>query len=95
MLDIDLIRRNPELVRQALRNRGEESALDPILALDAQRRQRVHEGDQLRARRNQVSREIGGGHRDPGLIREMRQVGDRIKALEEEAKALEEQRDAL
>ena len=97
MLDLDLIRRNPELVRQALRSRGEESALEPILELDAQRRLLIHEGDQLRARRNQVSREIGGGggHRDPGLIQEMRQVGERIKALEEEAKALEEQRDAL
>ncbi len=97
MLDLDLIRRNPELVRQALRSRGEELALEPILELDAQRRLLIHEGDQLRARRNQVSREIGGGggHRDPGLIREMRQVGERIKALEEEAKALEEQRDAL
>ncbi|MFH1140240.1 MAG: serine--tRNA ligase [Chloroflexota bacterium] len=129
MLDIDLIRRNPELVRQALRSRGEESALDPILALDAQRRQRIHEGDELRARRNQVSRDIGRLNAEAGrtpvptmlgdrpvleeeltpaqrrakelfqqsesLKKEMRQVGGRIKALEEEAKALEDQLAAL
>ena len=96
MLDLDLIRRNPELVRQALRTRGEESVLEPILELDSQRRLRVHEGDELRARRNEVSREIGhGGERKPTLIQEMRQVGERIKTLEEEAKALEEQLAAL
>ncbi|MBI4311568.1 MAG: serine--tRNA ligase [Chloroflexi bacterium] len=91
MLDIELIRRNPDLVRQALASRGEESALEPILALDAKRRDAIHQGDELRARRNAVSQEIGRskGERPPELIAEMRQVGDRIKALEEEVKAVE------
>ena len=90
MLDLDLIRRDPELVRQALRNRGEESALEPILTLDAQRRERIFEGDELRARRNHVSQEIGrGGERPPAILQEMRQVGERIKALEEEVNGIE------
>ena len=79
-----------------MRNRGEDSALESILALDAQRRLLIREGDQIRARRNEVSREIGrGGERGPALIQEMRQVGERIKALEEEAKALDDQLTAL
>ena len=90
MLDLDLIRRDPELVRQALRNRGEESALEPILTLDTQRRQRIFEGDELRSRRNQVSRQIGrGGERPPAILEEMREVGERIKALEEQVKDIE------
>ena len=96
MLDLDLIRRDPELVRQALRNRGEESALEPILGLDAQRRQRIFEGDELRSRRNQVSQEIGrSGERPPALLEEMRQVGEHIKALEEEVKGIEGELTAL
>ena len=91
MLDLDLLRRDPELVRQALQRRGEEIALEPILELDTRRREAVHEGDELRAHRNEVSKKIGlSGQRSPELIQEMRQVGERIKALEEEAKGLEE-----
>ena len=71
MLDLDLIRRNPDLVRQALRNRGEESALEPILELDAHRRQRVHEGDQLRAMRNKVSHDIGSVIGKPSALNEL------------------------
>ena len=91
MLDLDLLRRDPELVRQALQRRGEEIALEPILELDTRRREAVHEGDELRAHRNEVSKKIGlSGQRSPELTQEMRQVGERIKALEEEAKGLEE-----
>jgi seryl-tRNA synthetase len=96
MLDLDLIRRDPDLVRKALADRGEESALEPILELDSSRRERVHEGDELRARRNQVSQEMGrSGERPPTLIQEMRQVGERIRALEEQAKGIEEELTSL
>ncbi len=95
MLDIELIRRNPELVRKALASRGEESVLEPILVLDAQRRDAIRQGDELRARRNAVSQEIGRSKSrqvgTPELIAEMRQVGDRIKTLEDQVKAFEEE----
>ena len=59
MLSIELIRRDPEFVRQALASRGEEGSLDEVLELDAQRRQAISQGDELRSRRNQASRAIG------------------------------------
>ncbi|MBI4199161.1 MAG: serine--tRNA ligase [Chloroflexi bacterium] len=59
MLDIELFRRSPDLVRLALRSRGDEAALHPVLELDARRRAAIKEGDELRARRNQVSQEMG------------------------------------
>ena len=69
--------------------------LDELLALDAQRRQAISQGDELRARRNQASRAIGqlrsqGQDAPEDVVREMREVGQEIDVLERETKALEE-----
>ncbi len=90
MLSIELIRQQPDMVLQALRDRGEEAPMGRLLELDEQRRQLIHEGDELRGRRNSVSRELGrSSERPPELIEEMRQVGDRIRDLEQMVKDLE------
>ena len=95
MLSIELIRRDPEFVNSALESRGEEDPLAEILTLDVTRRQLITEGDELRARRNQVSRQVGEARRDgqeppADIVAEMRQVGDRISELEQKSKSLEE-----
>jgi seryl-tRNA synthetase len=91
MLDIDLIRRNPDLVQQALRNRGDDSSMETILELDTRHRRHIHEGDELRARRNQASQEIGkGGESSPERRQELRLLGERVKELEEEARKLQQ-----
>ena len=95
MLSIELIRRDPEFVRQALVSRGEEGPLEELLALDARRRHAISQGDELRARRNQASRAIGqlrsqGQDAPEVVVREMREVGQEIDALEQETKGLEE-----
>ena len=100
MLSIELIRRDPEFVNSALESRGEEDPLAEILALDVTRRQLITEGDELRARRNQVSRQVGEARRDrqeppADIVAEMRQVGDRISELEQESKSLEERIDSI
>ena len=95
MLSIEQIRNEPEAVRAALLRRAEdEDCLDDILTLDARRRVAITEGDELRARRNQVSREIGqarsqGSPPPDDVIAEMREVGQRIGALEEEVRDLD------
>ena len=91
MLSIEQIRRDPEFVRQALATRGEEGPLDELLTLDSQRRQAISRGDELRARRNQASRAIGqlraqGQEAPEDVVREMREVGREIDALEQETK---------
>jgi seryl-tRNA synthetase len=97
MLSIDLIRRDPDQVRQALASRGEEDhPITELLALDAQRREAITQGDQLRSQRNDVSRQIGqmrSGGQDPppDLVEEMRRVGQRISELEDRVRDLEEQ----
>ena len=100
MLSIELIRRDPEFVKSALESRGEEDPLAEILTMDVTRRQLITEGDELRARRNQVSRQVGEARRDgqeppADIVAEMRQVGDRISELEQESKSLEERIDSI
>ena len=95
MLSIELIRRDPESVRVALASRGEEGSLEELLNLDAQRRQAISLGDELRARRNQASRAIGqlrsqGQDAPEDVVIEMREVGQQIDALEQETKGLDE-----
>ena len=97
MLSIELIRKDPALVRRALQRRNDNTSIDPILQMDERRRALLTEAETLRARRNEVSKEIGKMNpKPPDLIAEMRQVGDTIKALETKITALEqEQRDIL
>ncbi len=95
MLSIELIRRDLDFVRQALASRGEDDTLDVLLALDSQRRQAVTRGDELRSRRNQASREIGqlrsrGEDAPEDVVREMREVGQQIDALEQETRDLDQ-----
>jgi seryl-tRNA synthetase len=95
MLDINLIRKEPETVRQMLVARGgDPMPLDEILALDAQRRDILTRSEQLRATRNAVSKEIGRmkieAEREAKKA-EMRQVGDEIGTLETELNKIEAQ----
>ena len=85
MLDIKLIRDNPEIVREAMEKRGESAPLDQITSLDEQRRQLLHEMETLRAHRNEVSKQLGTiADKPPQLIAEMRQLGETVTSLEAE-----------
>ena len=93
MLSIELIRRDPDSVRAALARRGELDSLAGLRELDARRRAASSRGDELRARRNAVSREIGqlraAGQAAPAAtVAEMRAIGPEIAALEQESKDL-------
>jgi seryl-tRNA synthetase len=85
VLDIKLIRDNPEIVREAMEKRGETAPLDQIMSFDEQRRQLLHEMETLRAHRNEVSKQIGKmADKPPKLIAEMRQLGEKVTSLEAE-----------
>ena len=101
MLSIELIRRDPDLVRQALESRGEQDPLAGLLDLDAQRRQAVAQGDELRAQRNQVSRQLGqdraAGREPPpdATARRCARSATGIAELEQQVKGLDEQLNQL
>jgi seryl-tRNA synthetase len=90
MLSIELIRQSPDEVKEALERKGEDAPLEAILSLDVERRFLLTEVEDLRANRNQVSKELGRmSERPANLVEEMRQVGDRIKSLEDRVKEVE------
>jgi len=92
MIDIKLIRENRQVVQEALDRRGDTAPLDTILQLDEKRRQSLFQMENLRARRNQVSKEIGRTkEKPPQLIAEMKQIGEQITALEEGINKLDEE----
>jgi len=89
MLDIKLVRENPDIVRQALEKRAEKAPLDQITALDKRHRELLHEMENLRAKRNEVSKQISKmPEKPPELIADMRQIGQKIDALEAEISQL-------
>lgn len=89
MLDLKKIRTNPDEIKKALKNRGEdfqESTIDEILALDEERRKILVEVENLKSKRNQVSAEIPklkkAGEDVQGIMAEMRELGDKIKEFD-------------
>jgi len=91
VLDIRLIRESPEAVERGLADRGGAELIRPVLGQDAERRRLVRESEKLKALRNKASEAIGQAKRrgeDAAAEQaRMREVGDRIKALEAELKA--------
>jgi seryl-tRNA synthetase len=88
MLELRFIRENLDLVMEKMRYRHMGTAmLENFAALDQERRALLTEAEGLRNRRKTVSTEIGalkkGGQDAEGPMAEMRQVGERIKELEE------------
>lgn len=98
MLDVAVIRENPELVRSALRNRlYEETLLDEFLEIDGEWRKLVEESNQLKRQRNVVSEEIPkiSGEEKKVKIAEMRDVSARIKYLDQSISDLDSRRNEV
>jgi len=99
MLNINLIRENPDLVREALKKRQEDSApVDRVLELDAQRRDLIQDVETLKAERNAGSKEISRT-KDPearqAKIEAMRAVGDKISNIDEGLRQVQASLDAV
>jgi seryl-tRNA synthetase len=99
MLDLRFIREHPDLVAQNARNKRHEIALERILELDARRRQLVAETDALKHERNRSSEEIArlkkAGADASDHIARTRQLGDRIKANDDELRTIEAELEEL
>jgi seryl-tRNA synthetase len=95
MIDIRLLRHNPEVVKQAMQNLGSDIDVDALVELDRRRRDGLAEVEKLKGLRNKTSEEINrlkkAGLDASDKIAEMRAVGDRIKSLDEKIKSIEEE----
>lgn len=102
MLDIRLIRDNPDQVKQRLANRSGDyaSVVDEVISIDTQRRAAETERQKLQSDRNRISKEIGiakkNGQDTSAIEAEVRGIGNRIEQIGHEADAADaRQRDLL
>lgn len=96
MLDVKRLRNEWDQVEQGLTSRGKSmDEFSGFTNLDKRRRELLQESEQLKSRRNTVSQEVAVKKKNKedaeDLIVEMREVSDRIKALDEEIRGIEEQ----
>ena len=86
MLDINLIRKEPEMVRRALLKIMDSVDFTELLELDKLKRELILEGEKLKAKKNEVSFGIPKlkkeGKDISELLKEMKQVGEKIKGLD-------------
>ncbi|MCK4262576.1 MAG: serine--tRNA ligase, partial [Dehalococcoidia bacterium] len=96
MLDIRLIRENPEIVREAMEKRGGAGSLEEILQVDERHRRLLGQTEGLRARHNETSKQLGRtGEKPVELIAEMRQLGEQISSLQQQTRDARGELDAL
>ena len=100
MLDIKFVRENPELVKENIKKKFQDSKLllvDEVIALDAEYRAAITEGDGLRAQRNKLSKSIGAlmaqGKKDEAeaVKKQVTEQADRLKELEMRESELQEE----
>ena len=95
MIDIRLLRTEPDTVREALEKRHAPIDLDEVLGIDARRRQLVYEMEQLRADQNKASEEIGqkkkAGENADEAIAAMRAIKEKVAGLEDSVRQVDEE----
>jgi seryl-tRNA synthetase len=94
MLDLQLIRAQPDYVKEQLRRMHTEAPIDEILEMDQRRRELLSELEGLRAQVNATSKQIGraADHQErQSLIEQVRQWKERIPSLEEQVRQVESQ----
>ncbi len=99
MIDIKFLRENPEIVKQNIKNKFQDSKLelvDKVIELDTLRRKTQGEVDELKANRNKISKQIGAlmaqGKKEEaeGVKKQVAADGARIDELDAKQKELEE-----
>ena len=91
MIDIKLIRDNPDLVRENIKKKFQDDKLplvDEVIGLDAENRKTIQKMEQLRADRNRISKEIGG-FMAKGMKEEAEKAKASVAEFAEEQKQLE------
>ena len=96
MIDIKILRNEPEKLIEALKRRKEDRIdVDGLLVLDKQRREALFEVEQMKSRQNEVSKQIPAlkkeGKDTTAIFAEMKVLSDDIKALDEKVRSIDEQ----
>jgi seryl-tRNA synthetase len=92
MIDLDLFRKNPEIFKKEIKNRGFKIDVDAGIKIDIDRRNLILKVDELRADKNNASKiipSLKGSERDK-KINQMKKINDDLKKLEARLKQVEE-----
>lgn len=99
MIDIKLIREQPDLVQQNCIKKNDTTDIQHVVVLDVRRREIIQRVEDLKSTRNGVSQEVAVLKKQGGdassLIESMREVGDEIKGLDDELRSVEEQIESI
>ncbi len=99
MLDIKLIRENPEKINELLKRRNPNLSINEVIQIDIERRSMQTQADELRAKRKIESQKIGElkkqGENTDEIQEDVRKIGDEIKFLEEKEVELDQQQRTL
>ena len=94
MLDIRILRTEPEKVKAALKSRNSEIDVDAIIKLDEERRSVLFKVEQLKSKQNEESKKIPQlkkeGKDVSGIFEEMKKLSDEIKSLDAEVREYDE-----
>jgi seryl-tRNA synthetase len=85
VIDLKLLRDNPDAVRESQQKRGEDPMLvDTLLAADTARRTAIAKADSLRADQKAASKKVGGASPDerPALLQQAKELAEQVKSAE-------------
>ena len=93
MIDIELLRKNPEIFKVEIEKRGMKIDIDGDLKLDVERRSLIFKVDEIRAQKNEASKKVPvlSGAEKQEMITRMKQLNDELKALEEKLQVKEKE----
>jgi seryl-tRNA synthetase len=102
MLDVKILRQNTEEIKKAMESRNEDPRqIDKIIALDEKRREFIQKADELKAKRNQLSKAVAklksAGKKEEAAknIEESKDIGNKIKEFDDRLRETEEKQEAL
>ena len=94
MLDIKLLRNEPEKIKEALKNRANDLDIEPAIELDAKRREILAEVEQMKAKQNEITKQIPAmkkaGENTDSIFAEMKELSGEIKELDTQVAEIDE-----
>ena len=95
MLDIKILRQDPDRIREALKNRNNPLDITPAIELDAKRRELLSDVEQKKAKQNEISKKIPqmkkAGEDTAPIFAEMKELSNEIKADDDKVREIDEQ----
>ena len=95
MLDVKILRTEPEKIKTALKNRNNDLDIEPAIELDKKRRLILTEVEQKKAKQNEISKKIPqmkkAGEDTIPIFTEMKKLSNEIKADDEVVRGIDEQ----